>query len=90
MKRVGNLWPQIVSFQNLLGAARDAARGKRSRPDVAWFLLNLETELIRLQREIESGGYRPGAYRTFQVRKPKPRLISAARAASAGRPSTTC
>jgi retron-type reverse transcriptase len=78
MKRVGNLWPQVVSFDNLLGAAKDAARGKRSRPDVAWSRLNLEPELLRLKRELESGEYRPGAYRTFEVREPKPRLISAA------------
>jgi retron-type reverse transcriptase len=78
MKRVGNLWPQVVSFENLLAAARDAARGKRSRPDVAWFLLNLEPELLRLRRELESGEYRPGTYHTFQVREPKVRLISAA------------
>jgi retron-type reverse transcriptase len=45
---------------------------------VAWFRLNLEPELVRLKRELESGEYRPGAYRTFEVREPKPRLISAA------------
>lgn len=78
MKRVGDLWGRVVSFENLLGAARDAARGKRSRPDVAWFLLNLEPELLNLQRELGSGNYRPGAYRTFEVREPKPRMISAA------------
>jgi retron-type reverse transcriptase len=78
MKRVGNLWARAVSFENLLGAAKDAARGKRSRPDVASFLLNLEPELLRLKRELQSGEYRPGAYRTFEVREPKPRLISAA------------
>jgi retron-type reverse transcriptase len=78
MRRVGNLWPQILSFENLLGAAKDAARAKRGRPDVAWFLLNLEPEVLRLRRELENGEYRPGAYRTFHVREPKIRLISAA------------
>jgi RNA-directed DNA polymerase len=78
MKRVGNLWPQVVSFENLHGAAKAAARGKRSRPDVAYFLLNLEPELVLLQRELETGDYQPGNYRTFQVHEPKPRFISAA------------
>jgi len=78
MKRAGGLWPQVVSFQNLLGAAKAAARGKRNRPDVAFFLLNLEPELVRLQRELESGDYRPAGYRTFLVHEPKQRLISAA------------
>jgi len=78
MKRVGNLWPELISFPNLLRAAQRAAAGKRSRPDVAAFLLELEPQLARLQREIESGSYTPGPYRSFRVRDPKPRLISAA------------
>jgi hypothetical protein len=78
MKRVGNLWPELISFPNLLTAAWRAAAGKRRRPDVARFLLDLEPELCRLQRELEDGSYRPGAYRSFTIRDPKPRLISAA------------
>lgn len=78
MKRVGNFWPQVVSFENLYAAAKAAARGKRFRPDVANFLLNLEPELVLLQRELEDGNYQPGGYRTFQVHEPKPRFISAA------------
>jgi len=45
---------------------------------VACFLLNLEGELVRLREELASGQYQPGAYRTFVVREPKPRIISAA------------
>ena len=78
MKRQGKLWPELISFTNLLKAAKCAAAGKRKRPDVAVFLLNLETELTRLQRELREGCYQPGPYRTFLVREPKPRTISAA------------
>ena len=78
MKRVGGLWPALVSLPHLMESFKKAAAGKRSRPDVARFLLNLEPELLALQRELESGAYRPGAYRSFTVREPKPRLISAA------------
>ena len=78
MKRVGNLWGRLISFPNLLTAGQRAAAGKRTRPDVAAFLLDLEWELLRLQRELKDGSYRPGAYRTFLVREAKPRLISAA------------
>lgn len=52
--------------------------GKRSRPDVAAFVLRLEPELLRLRRELLAGDYRPGPYRTFWVLDPKPRQISAA------------
>lgn len=78
MRRAGNLWPRVTSFANLLAAATAAARGKRKRPDVAAFLLNLEPELIRLRRELADGAYQPGPYRTFTIHEPKPRLISAA------------
>ena len=75
MKRVGGLWPEIVSFSNLLIAAEKAAAGKRARRDVAAFLINLEVELLQLQRDLTGGYYRPGAYRSFKVQDPKPRLI---------------
>ncbi len=78
MKRTGNLWTQLTSWENLMEAARAAARAKRSRPDVARFLHHLETNLCAIQRELEEGVYRPGAYRTFWIHDPKPRQISAA------------
>lgn len=78
MKRYGNLWHAIVDFENLLNAARKAQRGKRFRDNVLAFNYNLESELQQLQIELQSQTYRPGAYRTFQIFEPKPRLISAA------------
>ncbi|MEO8657248.1 MAG: reverse transcriptase/maturase family protein [Bryobacteraceae bacterium] len=78
MKRAGNLWPDVVSWRNLLESALAAARGKRRRPDVAQFLLHLEPNVCALQRELEGGSYQPGGYRTFWIRDPKPRMISAA------------
>jgi len=78
VKRVGGLWPELISFPNLLLAARRAAAGKRTRPDVAAFLLDLEPQLVSLQRELREGSYTPGPYRCFPIRDPKPRLISAA------------
>ena len=42
MKRVGNLWDRLVSFPNLLGAARKARKGKRSRFDVQAFEFDAE------------------------------------------------
>ena len=51
MKRIGNLWASVTSFGNLLGAAEAASAGKRKRPDVAAFLLDMEWELLALQRQ---------------------------------------
>ena len=78
MKRYNHLWPDIIAFENLLAAARQAQRGKRFRQNVLAFNYNLESELIRIQRELESKTYQPGAYWTFKIIDPKPRTISAA------------
>lgn len=78
MKRTGGTFERIVSFENLIEAARRAQRGKRFRRDVSEFNLNLERELVGLQYELAGGTYRPGPYKTFAIRDPKPRLISAA------------
>jgi RNA-directed DNA polymerase len=78
MKRYGNLWSQVVDFENLLLAARQAQQGKRFRPNVLAFNYNLDQELLRLQTELTHRTYTPGGYRTFQIQDPKPRFISAA------------
>jgi len=78
VRRVGGLWEELTSFTNLLAAAEAAAAGKRKRPDVAAFRLNIEPELMRLRRELLEGSYQPGGYRTFTLLDPKPRQISAA------------
>ncbi|MGH8476156.1 MAG: reverse transcriptase domain-containing protein [Methylococcales bacterium] len=78
MKRLGNLWKRLVGFENLLLAFRKARRGKRRKPGVALFDLNLEKELLRLQRDLLSGDYVPGEYRLFTIYERKPRVIAAA------------
>jgi RNA-directed DNA polymerase len=78
MKRYGYLWQQIIAFENLWQAARQAQRGKRFRPNVLEFNHDLESNLLKLQAELQDRTYQPGAYRTFEITDPKPRLISAA------------
>lgn len=78
MKRFGNLWHQIISWENLLLAARYAQKGKRFRDDVLNFNYNLESNLFKLTNSLANKSYRPGAYKSFRIYDPKPRLISAA------------
>src|SRR5262249_8261152 len=78
MKRHGNLWENVISFEALLRAAVQACKGKRYRPNVASFHFNLEHELSALHEELSTKTYRPGAYRTFFIHEPDPRQISAA------------
>lgn len=78
MKTYRNLYPQIISFENLYLAYRKARRGKRDQPEVAAFELDLEANLFQLQEELANHTYAPGAYRNFYLRERKLRLISAA------------
>ncbi len=78
MKRYGNLWHQIIDWSNLLLAAHKAQKGKRFRDNVLAFNYNLEQELFKLRSDLASKTYCPGAYRSFRIYDPKPRLISAA------------
>ena len=45
---------------------------------MAAFLAGLETEVLRLERELRSGRYRPGRYRKIEIFDPKHRIVSAA------------
>ena len=78
MKRHNHLWPAITDFSNLLLAAKKAQKGKRFRSNVLAFNDRLEVELEQLQQELCAKTYCPGAYRTFEIKEPKARLISAA------------
>lgn len=78
MKRYGNLWHEIIDYSNLLSSARKAQKGKKFRDSVLKFNYNLENELFQLKKELETHTYQPGAYRTFTILEPKPRVISAA------------
>ena len=78
MKTYKHLYPRITDFENLRLAFKNAARGKRSRWDVAAFEFDLEKNLLDLQDELQSQTYTPGPYYNFRIYDPKPRLISAA------------
>lgn len=76
-KTYNNLWPEIVGFANLDRALDRAARGRRFGDEVARFLVNRESELLALHRDLRNGNYRPGPTRTFWVHEKKRRLITA-------------
>jgi hypothetical protein len=57
-------------------AVRCAANAKSPAP--VRFFANLEPELLRLERELQDGTYRPGRYVEIKVCDPKERIVSAA------------
>jgi RNA-directed DNA polymerase len=78
MKRIGNLWQQVISVDNLWLAYKKAKKGKANRDSVAAFSFNVEVELHALQEALLTGMYQPGKYRQFIIKERKQRLISAA------------
>ncbi len=78
MKRTRGVFEEALSFRVLCEAAHRAFRANRGNGDALQFMYRLEPELFQLQRELESGAYRPGPYHTFTIREPKERKIAAA------------
>lgn len=76
-KTARNIWPRVTEWDNLVLAAREAARCKRFYKAVLVFNARLEENLLRLREQLISGQWRPGAYREFSVYEPKPRVIHA-------------
>ena len=77
-ERHDNLFSGIANFQALHSAYRKAVKGKRRKPGAASFTANLETQILRLERELQTQTWRPGHYVEIAIRDPKPRLVSAA------------
>lgn len=77
-KTYKNLWPELISFENLLSASKKAQKGKRFKDSTALFNLNLEKELLKIQRQLKEKTYMPGKYKEFVIYEPVKRLISAA------------
>lgn len=78
MKTYKRLFTRLLAFENLLLAAQEATRGKHDQPQVLAFCHRLEDNLWQLQAELAAQSYQPGQYSTFEIYRPKPRLISAA------------
>ena len=74
MKRYGNLWESVISFEALLRAAEQACKGKRFCPDVAAFHFNLEHELWALHEELATKTYTANQAR-LAVREAEDRAV---------------
>lgn len=77
VKRIGNLFEQVIDYENLFESYLMARKGKRFRGEVLEFSNSVEEELIQIQNELIYGTYQVGRYREFYVHKPKKRLIMA-------------
>ena len=76
-KTIRNVYNKAVSFEKILAAHKKARRGKREKKEVIKFELNLESEILRLEKELKTGTYKTGEYKIFKIYEPKERLIMA-------------
>ena len=72
------MWEMLTSLNNLFAAYHSAAKGKRNKPDVAGFEMNLEDNIFSLKEKLVGHTWRHGPYHSFYIHDPKKRLISAA------------
>ena len=79
MKRVGNLWPEVLARENLVEAFHKAARGKRRKIEVRDFCRDLDAQLSLMRGQLLDRSFEVGHYHVFKVYDPKERTIHAAR-----------
>ena len=77
MKRAGDLWDSICTFENALDAYGKARAGKRYRHEVIEFEQNREENLFRISSQLRDMTYAPGRYKVFKIFEPKERTIMA-------------
>ena len=75
MKRIGNIYEQICSMENLQLADAIARRGKSKQPGVIAHLQNEQTDLSNLQSMLVEKNYKTSPYITFKIYEPKEREV---------------
>ena len=75
MKRIGNLYKQIISIENLRLADDKARRGKLNNYGVKAHDRNREKNLIALHEALLTKTFRTSDYDVFKIYEPKERII---------------
>lgn len=78
MRRLGGLWEDVCAPENFRSAYLKARCGKRLAAEAVSFGSDLHANLAVLRQAVADESWNPGAFRTFMVTDPKPRIISAA------------
>lgn len=75
MKRIGNIYQQICSIENLMLADSIARKGKLQQPGVISHDKNRVQNIETLHQLLISKAYKTSEYTTFTIFEPKERLI---------------
>lgn len=78
MQRARDLFARLIDPDHLEAASLRTTRGKRSRPDVAWFLFDQSRKLRGIRQALADGTWQPKRFRLLFLRDPKPRVIACA------------
>jgi len=76
MKTYNNLYPRVISLDNLNIAYKKARKGKTLKQYVLEFEANLHNNILNLHEELKNKTYQPESLKTFILRDPKTRKIS--------------
>ncbi len=75
MKRIGNLYAQIISPENLEASELNARKGKANQYGVLQFDKNKEYNLQMLHEILKLKTFKTSQYTTFKVYEPKERIV---------------
>jgi len=75
MKRIGNLYSEIISYENLEASELNARKGKKTQYGVMQFDKNKDYNLQMLHEILKLKTFRTSKYTTFTVYEPKERLV---------------
>jgi RNA-directed DNA polymerase len=78
VSRVVGLHARLCDPDHIDAAIELCTRGKRGRPDVAWFLFERERNAARLVEALRTEIWRPQRFELLFIRDPKPRVIARA------------
>ena len=75
MKRHGNLYPQIVQYDNIILAYEKARKGKRWQDTIKRFEKHLEDNILKIQEALINKTFTTSPYTMMTIHEPKKRII---------------
>ncbi len=75
MKRIGNLFDQVISIDNLTLASHNARKGKREHKSMRLFDKNREANIEKLQQALRDRTFHTSPYHVFPIMEKKERMI---------------
>lgn len=75
MKRIGNIFNEVISLENLRLADEKARKGKLKSYGVRVHDKNREANLLALHESLKNGTFKTSKYHIFTIYEPKERLI---------------